>query len=636
MRHHHDRLLARLLPDILGDLDPPVMAMLQSHLKWVELAAGETLVAQGDPGDAMFISISGRMRVYARGDDGQERVLREVTRGEAIGEMSLYTDEPRSATVIAVRNCVLVRLDKAAFQALIASNSQVSVALTRRIIKRLQSAPSRSGLARPVSMALIPITAGVAIRPFGDQLAQQLQPLGRVRVIDAAHLDHELGQPGLAHSPASDTEANRRITLYLDQAEAHHDHVLLLVDDGPSTWTERCTQRSDELLLLADASEPPALHPTDVQCLMGRASRAQAGEILVLLHPADRQRPLGTQAWLARRPVTGHLHIRPGLARDMGRLARIQSRTGIGLVLAGGGARGCAHLGMYRALQEQGIEIDCVGGTSIGAVMAALVASDQGLDTVMPIARKAFGVNPTGDFNLIPMISLLAGKRLLRIISKSMSDLLGEAAQIEDLWKTYFCVTSNYSQAREQVVQGGALVQALMASIAIPGVLPPVPHEGDLLCDGATFNNFPVDVMRAMHGVGQVIGCDLSFGQPRRIEQAQAPGSWALLRDRLRPRHNRLYRFPSLMVYLLNVTILYSTSRKAEAKRLTDLYLNPPLHRVGLLAWEKFDLIVLQGHNHGVEVLGQMSPEQLQAFRPHAQPYGAKPPLVSATRAPAP
>lgn len=313
--------------------------------------------------------------------------------------------------MIAVRNCVLVRLDKAAFQALIASNSQVSVALTRRIIKRLQNAPSRSGLARPVSIALIPITAGVAVRPLGEQLAQQLQRPGRVRVIDAAHLDHELGQSGLAHSPSSDTEANRRITLYLDQAEADHDNVLLLADDGPGTWTHRCTRHSDELLLLANASEPPALHPTEVQCLMGRASRAQASEILVLPHPADRRRPLGTQAWLARRPVTGHLHIRLGLARDMGRLARMQSRTAIGLVLAGGGARGCAHLGMYRALQEQGIEIDCVGGTSIGAVIAALVASDQELDTVMPIARRAFGVNPTGDFNVIPLSRRLQASR---------------------------------------------------------------------------------------------------------------------------------------------------------------------------------------------------------------------------------
>ena len=99
---------------------------------------------------------------------------------------------------------------------------------------------------------------------------------------------------------------------------------------------------------------------------------------------------------LLRPPLASHIHIRPALARDMARLARVQSRTAIGLVLAGGGAGGCSHLGLYRALQESGTEVDFVGGTSIGAIMATLITSDQPWDRVMTIARKAFSVNPTG------------------------------------------------------------------------------------------------------------------------------------------------------------------------------------------------------------------------------------------------
>ena len=72
--------------------------------------------------------------------------------------------------------------------------------------------------------------------------------------------------------------------------------------------------------------------------------------------------------------VTGHVHVRPDLERDVARLARLISRKAVGLVFAGGGARGFAHLGIWRALQEQGVEIDYIGGTSIGAVLAALVA----------------------------------------------------------------------------------------------------------------------------------------------------------------------------------------------------------------------------------------------------------------------
>lgn len=108
---------------------------------------------------------------------------------------------------------------------------------------------------------------------------------------------------------------------------------------------------------------------------------------------------------------------------------------------------------------------------------------------------------------------------------------MGAQIAIEDLWKTYFCVATNYSQAREQQVRSGDLARALLASIAIPGALPPVVHDGDLLCDGGTFNNFPVDLMRDMRGVGTVIGVDLGARNPRRLEFDEVPGTWTLLRD---------------------------------------------------------------------------------------------------------
>ena len=163
----------------------------------------------------------------------------------------------------------------------------------------------------------------------------------------------------------------------------------------------------------------------------------------------------------------------------MARLARIQSRTAVGLVLAGGGARGFAHLGIYRALQEEGVEIDCVGGTSIGSVMAAYVASDQPLATVMANAREAFRTNPTGDFNLLPLMSLIKGRRLRHILHEAVGSLVGFPAQVEDLWKNYYCVATNYSRASEHVIRHGNLTKALLASVAIPGALPPVLRDGE-------------------------------------------------------------------------------------------------------------------------------------------------------------
>ena len=76
--------------------------------------------------------------------------------------------------------------------------------------------------------------------------------------------------------------------------------------------------------------------------------------------------------------------------------------------------------------------------------------------------------------------------------------------------------------------------------------------------------------------------------------------------------------FPSLVAYLMNVTLLYSTSRQRESRKLTDLYFNPPLQRVGMLQWKKFDSIVAQGHAHGAEVLDALPAHALEPFRPHA------------------
>ncbi len=608
---HLEALLLRHLPDLLGDIEPSAVALLLEHLQWVEIAAGQTLMSQGDAGDAMYLLVSGRLRTYIANDLGEQRAVREIGRGQIVGEMSLFTDEPRSATLVAIRDSVLVRLGKDQFKQLLSVSGQISMALTQQIIKRLKTEGSRSLTDRPVTVGLIPITEGLDSRAVIDGLARELRRQWKVAVVDAASIEADLGEPGIAQRPPADTDANRRIAVRLDEIESAHDFVLLLSDSDASAWTQRCCRHCDELLLLADADQPVRLHTIEQACLLNRPPRSEAAEILLLFHPAECQFPRHTQAWLARRPLAGHLHLRQAQPRDIGRLARLLSRTGVGLVLSGGGARGAAHAGVYRALRERGVEIDVVGGTSMGAVFGGLVAMDIAPDVLISTMRRHFSRNPTADFNLIPMASLIKGLRLRQMMAQTIQELTGGAAGIEDLWKTFFCVAANYSQSREQVLQRGSLLNLVMASAAIPGALPPVIHDGDLLCDGGTFNNFPVDVMRKQWGVGRVLGVDLSFGTPKPILLQQMPSSWQLLRDRFRPKKRRLYRLPSLPNFLMNVTSLYSASRQREARAQIDLYFNPPLGKVGMLQWDAFDRAVQQGYEHACQVLDALpKPDQ--------------------------
>jgi NTE family protein len=606
---HRDALLHELLRKLFPDIPPATIEYIRGRVRWIELAAGATLIEQGGSGDAGYLSISGRLRVYVAADGAPPRAVRELGRGEVIGEMALFTGEPRSATVVAVRDSVLVEFSKADFEALLAQHPQLSIGFTRQMIRRLQTEHLRRPSAAPVTIGLLPVSPRVDIDAFARALAEQLARHGRVTRMDAAALDAAVGA-----GASTDAAAGERVAVALDALEAQHDFVLLVADAAPGVWSERVVRNSDEILLVADALDAPAVHPLESQLLDRRPARSEAAEILVLLHDAARVMPRDTRTWLARRPVAGHVHVRPALSRDMARLARLVSRKAVGLVLGGGGARGFAHLGVWRALAERGIEIDVVGGTSVGAVMAAVIAADRPIDIAFDVTRRAFARNPTGDFNLLPLVSLIRGGRVRRAVRTAIDTLAGGPIAIEDLWKGYFCIASNYTQAAEQRLTHGDLGHAVLASGAIPGALPPVVHEGDLLCDGGTFNNFPVDAMRDWRGVGRVIGVDLSVRSGRKHEFDEVPGSLALLLDRLKPRAQQRYRLPTLIAYLLNITILYSASRQDEGERLTDLYLKPPLHRVGLLQWSRFDDVVRQGHEHAVEVLDALPPARRAAL----------------------
>jgi NTE family protein len=603
---HHEALFASHLNALFGELGPRLLQFARERAQWVRLPAGEVLMRQGEPGDAAYLTVSGRLRVYIADEAGRERMVRELGRGEIIGELSLYTGEPRSATVVAVRDTVLVRLERAQFEQLLALDPRVSMLFTSRVIQRLRSEHLRRPWPAPVTVALLPASGGVDVAQFARELAAALAAHGRVAVLDAAAVD--AAHPPRPAAAAADEDA--RVALAVDAVEANHDFVLLLAGSEADPWARRCVRHADEILLVADATQAPVLGALEQAVLLEGQARLEAAQILVLLHPAHARAARGARAWRERRPLAGHVNLRRGHAPDVARLARIVARKAVALVLAGGGARGFAHLGIWRKLREAGVEIDLVGGTSIGAMMGAVVAADLPLDESIGIVRGAFARNPTGDYNLLPLVSLIKGRRVKTAVHSALEQLLGGEADVEDLWKGYFCIASNYSQAREQMVEGGSLSRALLASAAIPGALPPVVMGGDLLCDGGTFNNFPVDVMRQVRGVGRVIGVDLGVHSARKLEFEDVPDSWTLMLDRLRPRSKRRFRLPSLMSYLLNVTILYSISRQPEARRATDLYLNPPLFKVGLLDWARFDAIVGQGEAHAAEVLAGLDPHQ--------------------------
>jgi NTE family protein len=467
-----------------------------------------------------------------------------------------------------------------------------------------------------VTICVLPISAGIDAADFTRALrARQPETVGNIAVLTAQQLALT---PEM--NPASPVwRRHGIISRILDQAEEENTAVYLVADHEDSAWTRFCLQHADEVLMLADAAAEPAPSAMETALLHGDAPISMARQTLVLLHDAEAVSPQGTRRWLEPRNRPRHVHIRPALDVDMARLARIVSGRAIGLVFAGGGARGFAHVGVYQALEEAGVEIDFIGGSSIGALMGTMVALDLRGDAMREGVHEAFlnypGGNITGDYSPFPLLSLIRGNRSRDSLARAIRHHAGEEIDMEDSWKTFFVIASNYSAGSEEVLRDGPIVRNVTASFAIPGVLPPVLRDGQLLYDGATFNNFPVDVMAEM-GVGKVIGVDVSGEFGRKAELETLPGVMALLLDKLRPRKRQRYRHvPTVPETMLTSSFVTSLSRQREQRRFADLLFKPTLPRMGLMDWHRFEQVVDAGRAHARDVLSGMSAEALAAYR---------------------
>ena len=173
-------------------------------------------------------------------------------------------------------------------------------------------------------------------------------------------------------------------------------------------------------------------------------------------------------------------------------------------MLAGGGARGFAHIGIIKALIEAGVPFDHLGGASMGAIIAAGLAHEWGVEELTERMRETFVThNPLDDFTL-PLIALVRGKKASSMLQRNFGDIC-----IEELPLPFFAVSSDLTTGRIHEHRAGLLWRALRASVALPGILPPVTHHGHLLVDGGVMNSLPVDVMRT-RTTGPIIACDVT------------------------------------------------------------------------------------------------------------------------------
>ena len=549
---------------------------IAGHLEPLHVPAGEVLFRQGDTGDGLYLVASGRLRVTAEAD-GHERMLYDLGRGAIVGEMALLTDRPRAATVHAVRDSDLRVLRVPAFRSLLERNPALVLGMMRLLADRLASVDrlliaDRRQAMPPARLTIAVVAAGHNPRPaaqLAGALAGQLAHAGPVLRVDAGMVERELG-PGAAQRQPG--EAGRaELTEWLHAVERSHDHMVYQADTADTAWSRLCLSQADVVLLAASAGDDPAVGPVEARALATPSLRCE----LALLHPAE---PSRTSLWLNGRGLSDHHHLRDGRPEDLARLVRMITGTGCGLVLGGGGPRGFAHLGVMRALEDAGVPIDVVGGTSIGAIMAGVFA--VGMDDAQRVKALTDKVGRLITLTL-PMVAVSSGRRVDRLLAER----LGSVA-IEDLPRRFFCVSASLNRAEEVVHERGPLATAVRASVSLPGIFPPVCDGEDLLVDGAALNNVPADLMRGRVGSGSVIAVSVSPAVEPLVTVPFGPGlsGWRVFGRRLNPFASP-QPVPNIADIVTRSTSLSQVRHRQAAldDDHVDLLLRPPVAGLGAL-----------------------------------------------------
>jgi lysophospholipid hydrolase len=439
----------------LTTLLPRLILQIDFALEWVQVNAGQVIYNQGDESDAIYIVLNGRLRAIQDGQNSSMKVIGEYGQGDSVGELEVLTESARPGSLHAIRDTELAKFPKTLFNSLALEHPGITIKISKIIASRmralvddplyeqskeLRSKATRSNVSSTVNLrtvTILPVTAGIPVVEFASRLTNALTQIGTpggvVSLNQAAILNH-LGRH------AFNRMGKLKLSQYLADLEEKYGLVLYVADTPvKSPWTQTCISQADCILLVGVAEGTPNIGEYERFLLTVKTT---ARKELVLLHSEKFCQPGLSGKWLRNRPwVNGsHHHIqmpfrstaepahpigrRFGTAikqrvqvlqaeiqkytsrrvrqtplysaetpfkGDFHRLARRLCGKSVGLVLGGGGARGLSQVGIIRALEEAGIPIDIVGGTSIGAFIGALYAWDADVVPMYGRAKKFAG-----------------------------------------------------------------------------------------------------------------------------------------------------------------------------------------------------------------------------------------------------
>ncbi len=544
--------------EFFRSLEPATRRAMIDRGQWYSLAGGWELFKQGAPSDTIYFVLSGRLIVVRQCPDGEE-VIGYIRAGEPVGEMALLSDERHSASVYALRDTEILALSQADFDALFEEHSDLAGLLVRAVLGRTRHPKSNFSQSSPRVFALIGSSPSIDIDALANRMAKKIERYGL-----SVHF-----MPDAETAPPTQTAEN---------IEATHDIVILAARIADSPWYRFVLRQADRFFVFARRDARPS-KPFPLMPAEDSPARKFRLVDLVILHEGEPA--CEVLEWVDAIDANRIFHLRNDAC--VNRLARAIGGVSVGLVLSGGGARAYAQIGAVKALREAGVPIDFVCGSSMGGIVAACVAMEWSDEEIERRICEAFVFsNPLSD-HVLPVVALTRGKRVEDRLLTHFGD-----ARIEDLMLPFFCVSSELTEGVVRVHRRGLLRKALRASIALPGILPPVVDGAALLVDGAVINNFPTDLMSGMHR-GLTIGIDVARrGSIRAADFEDPPGFLRWI-----GKHGFRSAPPIVSLLMRSATARHENTLMAHP---ADIMIAPDVAGVELRDWRLYGSAVTSGY----------------------------------------
>lgn len=557
---------------IFSSLDDQTIHSWIPKFEEISLKKDQFLFAQGDASNYLYLLMSGRLSISLFTVSGDIKTISFVEPGQTVGELGPLSNEPRTFTAKAIQKSTLLRLSKKNFAKLCQNHPEITFSVIERTQETIRFFATEK-IRRHI--AIVAAHKDILLGNFSKSLAKYANKLSTILFMSDCDLEE---------NPDTDLESKlENIINEIDKSKKPKRKLLYLLSSIDSRLAKLCLKKLDAIYILAPHETKPHIDDKLLAILKSHKWRDKIIPDLILLHPKKAEFPKNTNKWLALTEFNLHHQVREGHRNDYARLLRFVRGKAVGLVLGGGGTRGFAHLGAIKALREAKVPIDMIGGTSVGAIVAAFyainssfeMACDQ-FDNLVKESR-----NTVSWRNLTwPTISLFNAKKFTVAQKNAFDEIL-----IENMWLPYFCVSCNFSQRKQEIHRRGLLWEKIRSTSSIPGLIPPMVINGKLHFDGGLLNNLPVDIMREFIGKhGKIVAVELVQDAPGEKKYHFPPILTLsdILLSKLKIRNNP-YKFPPFIDTFLKAFLMGSSLKSVQNATLANLYININLEKYSIL-----------------------------------------------------